>query len=105
MCIGVPMTVLRTEGLVALCDGPNSQAWIDLALIGPVPPGTDILAHVGTAIRVLEPGERGAIGDALEAVRLAAQGRPFAHLLADLIDREPQLPPHLQPPSVRQRSD
>jgi hydrogenase expression/formation protein HypC len=36
------------------------------------------------------------IADALLAVTAAASGQPFEHLLADLIEREPELPAHLR---------
>jgi hydrogenase expression/formation protein HypC len=70
---------------------------VDVSLLEGVPaPGDWLLVHVGIAIRGLEPEEAGQIADALRAVDAAARGEPFEHLIADLIDREPQLPPHLR---------
>ncbi len=62
----------------------------------PPQPGDWLLVHVNVAIRALDAGEAGQISDALLAVTRAAAGESFEHLLADLIDREPQLPAHLR---------
>jgi hydrogenase expression/formation protein HypC len=66
------------------------------------PPGVGdwLLVHVDVAIRTLESTEAQLIGDALQAVAAAAAGDPFEHLIADLVDREPELPPHLKPQAV-----
>jgi hydrogenase expression/formation protein HypC len=52
--------------------------------------------HVNVAIRALDALEARQIADALLAVTAAASGQPFEHLLADLIEREPELPAHLR---------
>lgn len=71
---------------------------VEAALLDSPPRVGDwLLVHVGVAVRALSELEARQISDALEAVTAAAAGRPFEHLLADLIDREPELPPHLQP--------
>ena len=68
------------------------------------PPGVGdwLLVHVDVAVRALESAEAQQIGDALHAVAAAAAGEPFEHLIADLIDREPELPPHLKPQAVEE---
>jgi hydrogenase expression/formation protein HypC len=104
MCLGVPLQLrsFRAPGL-ALCapaDRPGEQRLVETALLGQPPqPGDWLLVHVNVAIRALTPEEAGQISDALLAVTAAANGQPFEHLLADLINREPQLPPHLAGPS------
>ncbi len=52
--------------------------------------------HQDTAVRVLDEEEVPLIENALRAADLAARGEAFEHLLADLIDRTPELPPHLR---------
>lgn len=77
--------------------GPGSARSVETLLLDAVPaPGDWLLVHVDMAIRPLSALEASRIGDALQAVTAAAAGAPFEHLLADLIDREPQLPPHLR---------
>ena len=104
MCLGVPLQLksFQAPGL-ALCapaDQPGELRPVETALLEQIPrPGDWLLVHVNVAIRALAPEEAGQISDALLAVSAAAAGLPFEHLLADLINREPELPPHLAAPS------
>lgn len=101
MCLGVPMQVqtLLPSG-AALCKpagGDREALTVEASLLDLPPTAGDwLLVHVDVAVRALDPVEAQQIGDALQAVAAAAAGEPFEHLLADLIDREPQLPPHLR---------
>jgi hydrogenase expression/formation protein HypC len=97
MCVGIPMTVLEGDGLGALCERRGEVRRVSLMLVGAVPPGTRVLVHVDSAVRVLDADEARLIDDALDGVQAALDGRPFEHLFADLIDREPQLPDFLKP--------
>ncbi len=90
------MRVTAINGLTAVCAAGDRRETVSLALTGPVTVGTDVLVYLGSAVRTLDPLEARQIADALEAVAAAAEGRPFEHLLGDLMDREPQLPPHLR---------
>lgn len=100
MCLAVPLQVkaVRPPGL-ALCsapDAPDRVRPVDIALLEHTPAVGDwLLTHVDVALRSLAPEEARQIGDALLAVSAAAAGLPFEHLLGDLLDREPTLPPHL----------
>ena len=70
---------------------------VDTSLLDRLPAVGDwLLVHVNIAVRAISQLEAQQIGDALQAVTAAASGQPFEHLLADLIDREPQLPEHLR---------
>ena len=101
MCIGVPLRVksIQPSG-AALCgtaDSGDQPRAVDVSLLGAPPtPGDWLLAHVNLAIRALDAHEARQISDALQAVSAAAAGQPFEHLLADLIEREPELPEHLR---------
>lgn len=105
MCVGVPMRVAAVEELTATCVAGDRRETVNLALTGPVPVGSDVLVYLGSAVRTLDPVEARQIADALEAVAAAAEGRPFDHLLADLIDREPTLPEHLRPAPAEATGD
>jgi hydrogenase assembly chaperone HypC/HupF len=108
MCIGVPMKIARSDGLVAEAesagaDGAVERASLDMLLVGPQPPGTWVLAFCGAARRVLDEDEARQILDALAALGIALDaggGLPpeqaIDALFADLVDREPQLPEHLR---------
>jgi len=100
MCIGLPMRVVTGDEFFAECDRRGAIERVSLLLVGPQPPGTPVLVHLGTAVRVLEADEARLIDDALDGVAAAVEGRPYDHLFADLIDREPQLPDFLREPNV-----
>lgn len=101
MCLGVPLQV-RAVSSPATADcapaGDHSETRsVNTGLLEQPPrPGDWLLVHVDVAIRPLDPDEARQISDALSAVTLAAAGEPFEHLIADLVDREPELPAHLR---------
>ncbi|APG87076.1 hydrogenase expression/formation protein HupF (plasmid) [Sinorhizobium americanum CCGM7] len=96
MCIGIPMRIVTANEFVANCERYGATSTISLLLVGPQPTGTHVLTHLGSAIRLLEADEARAIDDALAALVEASEGRAFEPLFADLVCREPELPPHLR---------
>ncbi|PDT36626.1 MULTISPECIES: HypC/HybG/HupF family hydrogenase formation chaperone [Sinorhizobium] len=96
MCIAIPMRIVTANEFVAQCERHGAIATISLLLVGPQPTGTHLLTHLGSAIRVLDADEARAIDDALAGLVEASEGRAFEPLFADLISREPELPPHLR---------
>ena len=101
MCVGTPMRVTEVLASGAVHCLPYGEGQpphlVEASLLDSAPIVDDwLLVHVDVAIRSLDPVAARQIGDALQAVTAAAAGQPFEHLLADLIDREPQLPPHLR---------
>ena len=102
MCLGVPLQVREILSPAAVrCAQPGAQVLlreVNTGLLEDAPATGDwLLVHVDVAIRTLSPDEAQQIGDALRAVEAAARGESFEHLIADLIEREPQLPEHLRP--------
>lgn len=96
MCIGIPMQVVEGDELVARCRRHDAISSISMMLVGAQPPGTFVLTHLGSAIRVLGADEAQAIDNALAGLAAAVEGRNFEHLFADLLSREPELPEHLR---------
>lgn len=96
MCFGVPMQVQAVDGLNARCVAGDRIEDVSLALVGDVPLGSYVLVYLGSAARKLDPIEAAQITDAIHAIDAASKGQAFEHLLQDLIDREPELPAHLQ---------
>ena len=97
MCVGVPYQIVGYSGGMALGRSRSGLRSIDIALVGEQPEGTWVLAFLDAAREVISPQTAEQIADALEAVQRAMAGdTDIDHLFADLIDREPQLPPHLQ---------
>ena len=96
MCVGVPMQVLSVQDYAARCAGAEGEAVVDLALVGPQPPGTWLLVHLGAAREVLDPAQAAQIARALEGLRAVMAGGDAGDAFADLEAREPTLPPHLE---------
>lgn len=97
MCIGVPMRVVEVFEGQALCEVDGELRRVSTLILGePVGPGDHVLVHAETAVSKLTAEDARLVGDALRAVLAATEGRPFEHLIEDLIDREPELPAHLR---------
>lgn len=97
MCVGVPMRVLSSGPGVALCEGRGRRERINCLLVGELPAGSWVLAFQGSALRVLDEAEAAATNDALDALeRVMAGATDVGAHFADLLGREPQLPPHLR---------
>ena len=96
MCLGLPMTVVDGDDFSALCEWHGETRRVSTLLVGKQMPGARLLVHLDSAIRVLDDAEAEAISLALDGLAAAAEGRPFEHLFADLMDREPELPAHLR---------
>lgn len=98
MCLAVPMQVVALRGLVADCAGRHGAGAIDLALVGPQPPGTWLLTFLGVARDVVDAAAAEAIERALDGLGSALAGdvQGIEAAFADLVDREPQLPDHLR---------
>jgi len=91
------MQVVAVDGIVAECEGRGRRERIDVALVGTVAVGEWLLAHQGRAVRTMSDVEAAATGAALDALEAALAGdRDLDAYFADLVDREPQLPPHLR---------
>ncbi|NHN76962.1 HypC/HybG/HupF family hydrogenase formation chaperone [Azotobacter chroococcum] len=97
MCIGIPLQVLECAPGRALCGDDREARWIDTRLIEPPAPGDWLLVFLDAAREALDTGRAAQIRDALRALQAVQAGDLAAldGLFADL-DREPQLPPHLQ---------
>jgi hydrogenase expression/formation protein HypC len=100
MCIGIPMRVVESDETGALCEGLSEglgeRRRLSLLLLGTQPPGTYVLAYLDTAVRVLDEEEAKRIDAALDALGAALRGEETDRFFEDLINREPQLPPHLR---------
>jgi hydrogenase expression/formation protein HypC len=92
------MQVSEPQGeRAAWCSGRDGRCLIDLSLVGPQPSGTWLLTFAGAGREVLDAEAAAAIDDALDALEaaLAGDAAGIEAGFADLIAREPQLPPHL----------
>jgi len=98
MCLGIPMQVIRSEEGRALCGNGSEQQWVDMSLVGEQVADTWVLVFLDAAREVLDEPRALQMRDALTAVQAVMSGQEadLDDLFADLVDREPQLPPHLQ---------
>jgi hydrogenase expression/formation protein HypC len=96
MCLGVPMTVIESDEVSALCARGEETRRVSVLLVGQQPPGAKLLIHIDSAVRVLDDEEAALIDQALVGLEAAMRGDDFENAFADLINREPQLPEHLR---------
>ncbi|MEM7723138.1 MAG: HypC/HybG/HupF family hydrogenase formation chaperone [Pseudomonadota bacterium] len=96
MCIGTPVQIVEVKGFSGLARDGENIVGIDLALTGPVDPGTWVLNFLGAAREVLDEDEALKIRAALGGLRKVMQGEDYGDAFADLENRAPQLPAHLQ---------
>jgi len=91
------MKVLSVEGYSALCaDEDGRQEVLDLALTGPLSPGTWVLGFLGVAREVMTEDDAMKVSAALRGLAAIMNGGDAGAAFADLDAREPQLPPHLE---------
>lgn len=97
MCLGIPMQVVECNGYVARCLGRGETRQLDLALVGEQPPGTWLLAFIDAAREVIDAETAVRINAALDGLEAVMAGETdISRHFADLIDRTPELPPHLR---------
>jgi hydrogenase expression/formation protein HypC len=102
MCIGQPLQVcealIGSEATHAWCEADGQRECLDMQLIGAQPPGTWVLAFHGSARQVMSREEAAQARAARLALAAALEGdRNIDRFFADLVNREPTLPPHLRP--------
>lgn len=99
MCLGTPMQVFEADDLYAWCEADGQREQLDMRLIGPQPLGTWVLAFMGAARQVLDATQAFQMRQARQALAAVMRGDPEGALglFADLVGREPALPPHLRP--------
>lgn len=97
MCLGVPMRIERIDGWVGECRRGDEPHRIDLSLLPEARPGDHVLTFLGAGRRLIDADEARQIDDAHAAVAAVMRGETsgLAAAFADLVDREPPLPPHL----------
>ena len=54
MCIGLPMRVIEGDEVAALCERAGALDGVSMMLVGAQAPGSHVLVHLGSAIRMLE---------------------------------------------------
>ncbi len=97
MCVGLPMQVIEPRGRYALCRCGEEVREVDMILVGEQEAGAWVLVFLDAAREVITAEQAAKTADALQALALVMRGETSVdHLFADLIGREPELPPHLK---------
>jgi len=97
MCIGEVLRVVSDDGHFAWCEADGMRERLDMMLIGSQPAGTWVLAFHGAARQVLDESEAAGMRAARQALAAILSGDAgIDAYFADLVDREPPLPAHLQ---------
>ena len=97
MCVGIPMRVISSDDGMAECEGRGRRERLNAMLLGDLAPGAWILAYPGSAVREMSEDEAEQTNRALDALDAAMHGTgDVDSFFADLIGREPTLPPHLK---------
>jgi len=97
MCIGTPMKIVSCSGGMALAERRGELARLNVLMVGEAEPGTWVLAFRGAALRAMSAEEAAQTDAALDALaEVLAGGTDTDAHFRDLLDREPQLPAHLQ---------
>ncbi len=99
MCMAIPMEVLRMDGGFAVCrDREGREVRIDPTLTGIPGIGQWVLTFLGAARAIVSADEAARINSAIAALEtlMAGGSVDLDACFADLVDREPQLPAHLQ---------
>jgi len=96
MCVGIPMQIEAIDGISATCVAEGRRETVDLSLVGALPEGTWVLVFLGAAREMLDPETARQITKALDGLAAAMRGETLGDAFADLENREPALPPHLE---------
>jgi hydrogenase expression/formation protein HypC len=97
MCIGTPMKIVSVADGTALAEGRGQRERLNTLMVGPLAAGDWVLAFQGAALRTLSAQEAAQTDAALDALAAVLAGEDVADAhFRDLVDREPQLPAHLQ---------
>lgn len=81
---------------MAECEGRGRRERLNAMLLGALAPGAWVLAYQGSAVREMNDDEARQTNDALDALDSALAGGDVDRFFADLVGREPTLPPHLK---------
>jgi hydrogenase assembly chaperone HypC/HupF len=94
------MQVIEAGETMVWCEARDGgrRERVNMLLVGDQTQGTWVLVFQGSALRVMTPEEAAQTSDALLALAQTMNGNTsqLDALFADLVNREPLLPPHLQ---------
>ena len=96
MCIGLPMQLIEKDGNKGRALYKGGEENVDLSLTPDAAPGEFLLVYLGASREVITPEFAREVEGAHAALHAAMTGGDVDAGFADLVNREPSLPPHLQ---------
>ena len=98
MCVGIPLRLLRVEGIAGHAEpaAAGGVELVDLSLVPEARAGDWVLCFLGTAREVIDAETARRIAAALAGLHAVMAGHDPGAAFADLEARDPALPPHLQ---------
>lgn len=74
MCIGIPMMVLESDGVTALCEGRGELRRLNMLMVGDCPPGSWVMSFLGAASDVLSEEDAMQINRTLDELEAILRG-------------------------------
>lgn len=74
MCIGIPMRVVESGEIMALCEGRNGRQRVNMLMVGDCPPGSWVLVFLGAARDVLSESDAADINRTLDELEAVLRG-------------------------------
>lgn len=96
MCVGIPVLLTACDGIRGEALEEGAPVLVDLSLTPEAQPGDWLLCFLGAAREVISAQAAQQIASALAGLRAVMTGGDAGDAFADLDQREPSLPPHLQ---------
>jgi hydrogenase expression/formation protein HypC len=96
MCLGLPMKLLAKDGNKGRALYKGGEENVDLSLTPEAEAGDFMLVFLGAARQVIDEAFAREVEAAHAAIESVMQGGDASAGFADLVGREPSLPPHLQ---------
>lgn len=90
------MQVISVDGIAARATDGREEALIDLSLTDEAKPGDWVLTFLGASREIITADEAQKITAALDGLCNLMAGHDLGDAFADIEERGPQLPPHLQ---------
>ena len=84
MCLGIPMQVLKVDGIAGHVQNDGATELIDLSLTPQVSVGDWVLTFLGAAREVIPEDEAHKIAAALRGLRAAMEGGDVGDAFSDL---------------------
>ncbi|HLP97429.1 MAG TPA: HypC/HybG/HupF family hydrogenase formation chaperone [Sideroxyarcus sp.] len=75
MCLAIPMRVLESDGVSALCEGRGAVQRINLLMVGDCPPGSWVLSFLGYARQRIGEDDAARMNEALDGLEAALRSQ------------------------------